>query len=366
MSRERTILFAGGGTGGHIFPSLAVVEQIREHSRSYMPKVHFACSSRPLDAQLLEAAGHDFTPLPVTGMPRSKAGLPGFAWRLVQSVGRCRKLIKQLHVKTVVAMGGYVCGPVVLAARRMDVQCVLVNLDAVAGKANRKLAARCHRVLSVYDLPGLARNVQVVGFPLRQAALATQSPQDARRQLGLQPNGRTLLVTGASQGAQSINEAIVVLAQRGVLDHWQVLHLAGAGNDGPVAQAYATAGVRAVVVPFLEQMGLAWAAADLAISRCGAGSTAEVLANAVPTLFLPYPHHADEHQRLNALPLEQAGGAVILHDAIDPDPNARQIAMLLADFDANPGRLNDMRLRLTAVQRANGAVELARMLLEGI
>lgn len=366
MGQSQTILFAGGGTGGHIFPSLAIVEQLRLHAIADRPAVHFACSDRPLDAQLLAANGQSFTPLPVVAMPRSVVGLPGFLLRLNRSIQICKELIRHKRISTVVAMGGFVCGPVVLAAKKLGVPCMLVNLDAVAGKANRRLARRCQRVLSVHDLPALASKVEVVGFPLRQVAIASMTQAQARAELGLEPALATLLVTGASQGAKSINEALVALAQQGALADWQVLHLAGAGHDELVRSAYREAGVRAVVLAFVERMGVAWAAADVAISRSGAGSVAEVLANRVPTIFLPYPYHKDEHQKLNAVPLESAGGAVIVRDAIEPQANASQLAPLLSDFLAHPAKLAQMRSSLGALARPDGAARIARMLIDGI
>ncbi len=366
MAQTQAILFAGGGTGGHIFPSLAVVEQLAEQAGDAMPDVHFACSQRPLDADLLREHGQSFTPLPVVGLPGARAWeLPGFGWRLWQSVGIVHRLIAERRIDTVVAMGGYVSGPVVIAAQRAGVRRMLVNLDAVAGKANRRLASRCDLVCTVHDTPGLGRHVRRIGFPLRKAALADEPPAEARKALQLEPDRPTLLVTGASQGAQSLNRAMIELARRGKLAAWQVLHLAGKGNTAAAAEAYEAAGVAGRVLPSVQQMGRAWAAADLAISRAGAGSAAEVRANAVPTIFLPYPYHKDEHQKRNVVPLHDAGAAVVLHDEIDPTTNADQLGLLLDDFATNPGRLTEMRQRFAALFAPNGAAELAAILLHG-
>jgi UDP-N-acetylglucosamine--N-acetylmuramyl-(pentapeptide) pyrophosphoryl-undecaprenol N-acetylglucosamine transferase len=365
MHHRNAILFAGGGTGGHIFPSLAVAEQIEAIAGDAAPPMHFVCSQRPLDADLLTKHGRSFTALPIEGLPSSPAKLLRFFMQFRRSMKLVRKLVIEQHYSTIVAMGGFVSGPAIYAGGGARARTILVNLDAVAGKANRRLAPRSQIVCSVHDVPELGEGVEPIGYPLRQAALATQSKQAARQALGLRPDVRTLLITGASQGAESINLAMIELAHRGKLAGWQVLHLAGAGNEAAVRDAYEQAGVCGVVLPFLDQMGQAWSAADLAISRAGAGSAAEVLANAVPTIFLPYPYHEDEHQRINVDPMGRAGAAAVLHDDIDPVANADQLELLLVDLHAHPQRLADMRSCFADMQTPNGAEQLARMLLDG-
>src|SRR5690606_34808033 len=151
------------------------------------------------------------------------------------------------------------------------------------------------------------------------------TPAQAREALGLAPDQPVLLVTAGSQGAATINRMMMALVKhpqgRAALADWQVYHLSGAREREAVERAYAEAGVAARVEPFCQRMGLAWRSAELAISRAGAGSVAEVLANAVPTIFMPYPYHKDQHQRLNALPLADAGGAVLVQDHIDAEAN---------------------------------------------
>jgi UDP-N-acetylglucosamine--N-acetylmuramyl-(pentapeptide) pyrophosphoryl-undecaprenol N-acetylglucosamine transferase len=156
-------------------------------------------------------------------------------------------------------------------------------------------------------------------MPIRRRAIATGSPGKCRARLGLDVDRPTLLVTGASQGATSINEFMIALIQCDpkMFADWQVCHLSGQGADESMRAAYKRAKVRAVVQPFLNEMGLAWGAADLAISRAGASSVAEAAHNAVPTVFLPYPYHEDMHQKHNAQPLVDLGGAFIATDFID-------------------------------------------------
>jgi len=334
-----TILFAGGGTGGHIFPNLAVLERL--HERPVGVSVRFLVSARPLDAHILEQHKVPFAALPVKPLTWRPWRWPMWisAWRA--STGQLCQLMNQEHVVAVVSTGGFVSGPVVLAAQRVGVPVALVNLDAVLGIANRKFVRRASIIFSAYDV-AISPAYRRIGMPLRRAAIGLACPQDARKSLGLDPSRQTLLIVGGSQGAASLNAMMPSLLHdfpevRAQLAHWQLLHLAG--SDYPMASlsvAYEQAGVPAVVQPFCNSMGLAWAAASLAVSRAGAGSVAEAWANAVPTIFLPYPHHRDQHQKHNALPLVKIGGGLIFEDRVNPGQNAAALASslvtLMADF----------------------------------
>ncbi len=351
-------MFAGGGTGGHLYPSLAIAERLRE--RAPQLDVLFMCSSRPIDRRILNQAGQRFVTLPVVGWPRNPLKLPGFVYRFKKSEWSARQHLRREGIGCVVAMGGFVSGPVVFAAKRLGIGVVMVNLDATAGKANRKLAPICDEVLSVYENVGLGAPSEPVGFPVRRAALAaSQSGSSRRSDVGL-----TLLVTGASSGAQSINEAMIELARRGELDGWRILHLTGEGRHVPVAAAYQQAGLDADVRGYLDEMGAAWGAADLAISRAGAGSVGEAVANGVPTVFLPYPYHRDEHQKRNAAPYEQAGAAVVCKDLVDPRANADQLAPILRRFREDPAQLAAMREKIEPFSVADGAQTVAEKVLQ--
>jgi len=371
MASPGGIAFAGGGTGGHIFPTLAVIEALGDSAptgdaaEQTINKCHVFCSSKALDDEILTRAGVAHTPLPVCGWSSRPWTWPRFGWRLYRSVRQARLMLDDLNVAVVMAMGGYVAGPVALAAKQRGLPVVLVNLDARAGRANRRLARRADRVFSVHDQPGLPTSHERIGFPVRRAAIADQSPAACRRALGLDPDRPVLLVTGASLGARTINEAMTDLLRREetatLLAGWQILHLAGDVHAAAVRADTADAPMPVRVMPFLQRMGLAWGAASLAISRSGAGSAAEVLVNAVPTLFLPYPYHADEHQRHNALPLEAAGGAVVLTDTTEARSNADQLLDALRRLLSERDQLDAMRAALRAQRdsRPPGAARLA-------
>ena len=363
----RTFLFAGGGSGGHISPALAISERLVDLDPSV--RTLFMCSTRAVDRSMLAEAKVEFQPMPAVPFSPRPLGMARFARRFIACRRDAANQMRRQCVDRVVAMGGFVAAPVVSAAEAIRTPVTLVNLDDPPGKANRWIARRCDQVLSaieIPDRPGFAE--QVVGMPIRRNALAPGTPQQCRTALGLDPDVATLLVTGASQGARSINAMVtaVAAADPGLFDGWQVLHLAGSGDEPHVQAAWEAAGVAAIVKPFVHGMGPAWGAADLAVSRAGASSVAEAWANAVPTLFLPYPHHRDNHQQRNAAPMAAAGGAVIETDEIEPAANVAAAGATLRLLVRDEPRRRSMREALRARPAPDAAATIARLLLAGV
>ena len=364
VSTGRAFLFAGGGTGGHISPGLAIAERLRSLDPSARPI--FACSRRPIDAEMLREADAEFVPIPAEPFGLSPMRL----WRCLREGYRGRqataKLLREANIREVVALGGFVTAPVVAAAVRLGVPVLLVNLDATPGKANRWVAARASRVLSAVPTPTQPTFAErVIGMPIRRMAIAPSDPISCREALGLKPSLLTLLVTGASQGASSLNELVPHLAasKPGLFAGWQVLHLCGQGDPAVLAEAYRSLGIPAVVERFQHRMGLAWGAADLALSRAGANSVAEAAANGVPTLFAPYPYHKDLHQKHNAQPLVDEGAAAMELDLIDAEANLGGLGRALVELMTDPARRTAMRGRLASRLREDAALTIAKILL---
>lgn len=369
MSGTVACVFAGGGTGGHLYPGLAIAERLRAMATGATVRTLFLCSDRPIDAAILRAEGAAFEPLSA-----KPAGLrPRAMLRFLRAWPRAVRTAERLIARErdaaggrviVAAMGGFVAAPAVKAARNLRVPIILVNLDATPGKANRLIARSADACLTaaIGEAPDWWTRVPPI---VRAAALPPGSPQECRRRLGLDPERRTLVISGGSQGAGTINDAIIALLARrpDLLQGWQVFHQCGDKGEQALKDAYAQAGVPAVVTPFHRGMGEVWGAADLAISRAGAGSVAEAWASATPTLFLPYPYHRDQHQKHNAEPLAKVGGAAILDDRIDPPTNAaaleHELNRLLRDAPALAG----MRASLRSLGPADGADRVAAALL---
>lgn len=366
-----TVLFAGGGSGGHIFPNLAVIERLRERATSFTP--HLLVSTRPLDAEIARSAGVDYTALPAVGLGFRPVSL----WRFWRGQRASRKavagLVRATQATTLLATGGFVSAPAAAAARRASGRAGrvgLVSLDASAGRANRHAAAHADAVFNALPPHAGAKmpdDTETVGYPLRRSALATRGKEAARDALGLDPAKRTLLVFAGSQGARSINRAMRALVDgsgRGMLAGSQVLHITGAGEENAeererLTGAYRSANVPAVLLPFCDAMGDAWAAADLGLTRCGAGTVAEAWANAVPCIMLPYPWHRDEHQKFNAAPLVEVGGAVIERDRIEPAENVEMLRRVMGRLLKDEATRSAMRHALRENPPEDGAEFLA-------
>ena len=371
----RVFIFAGGGTGGHIFPAIAISEQVHDRLGA-LARSLFVCSDRPLDAQILAAEKVDFRPIPAQPFGVHPVRLVRFAASWPKTVNTCRTLIRELRVQGsqvhIVALGGFVAAPVAHAARKEQVPITLVNLDAAPGKANRFIARSASRIFTAAD-PGEGReNWERIRPIVRKAAIGCNGELNAaqcRHELGLSPQNPVLFVTGASQGASSINHFLVEFVKHHGealrAGRWQIVHQTGkprADSPGEIEllrHKYTAAGVVNIVEPFFQKMGLLWGAADCAVSRAGAGSVAEAWGNRVPTLFLPYPYHKDQHQKLNAKTLVDAGACLLADDHISAPANYATSGPLLLKLLTDAPARATMKTRLVALGPTDGASIIA-------
>ncbi len=380
-ARVTTFIFAGGGSGGHIYPGLAIAEELQRLSTAVdAAHIGFVVSDRAIDAKILTPTGLRFVRSPARPMIARPMGLVRFlrGWMAAKRHARDAMTGQDWNIRDglhVVAMGGFVAAPFVGVARSMGVPVTMVNLDAVPGKANRYIARRADRIFTAARVPTEHRGgkswIEVPPI-VRASARAMTSREECRRVLGLDPSRRVLMVTGGSQGLRSLNEFITAFAAsksgRRVLGAggWQVLHQTGRNFDEAAKVAYRAAGIDAIVVPFTDQMGMWYGAADLAVCTAGAGTIAEIWMNKVPALLLPYPHHKDEHQRFNAAPLNEVGGAMVGKDRIDAAANLRENGPVLELLLSDDAKRATMRVNLEKLGPADGATRIARALLDGI
>lgn len=359
-----TVLFAGGGTGGHIYPNVAITERLRDRCRA---QVHFLVSNRPGDERIMASIGHRFAVSPARPLPSLKqpTEMWRFGWRFQQAVREVLALIDREQVRAVVATGGFVSGPAMVAAWRARLPRVLVNLDAVPGQANRQLSHIATHVFSVYRTPILPQ-AERIGLPLRRICLGDGSIEQARIDLGLQPDRPTLFITGATHGAESIIRMMIAATEHpdtaAQLKDWQVYHQCGTFDPAELQRAYDRAGLTAKVVDYCQTMGKAYRAATLVLSRSGAGSVAEAWANGVPTLFMPNPYHKDQHQRHNAKSMAEAGAAVIVDDRIDAPHNLELVMPHLVRLIQDDAHREAMRAAAAASRPSDGAAVVAEWL----
>ena len=315
-----SVVLAGGGTYGHVGPLLSLADCLRR--RDPTVKITALGTREGLEARLVPDAGYDLEVLPRVPLPRRPTAdilrLPG---RLSAAMAAAGRVIADADV--VVGFGGYVSAPAYLAARRLGVPIVVHEANARPGLANRLGARWAARVAVAF--PGTPlRGAQVVGLPLRRQITTldrASQRETARVALGLRPHPTTLLVTGGSLGAQRLNETFGAAAAELVSAGVQVLHAAGRGKEVPVAlpEDLRDGGPDRsappyVVVEYLDRMDLAYAAADAVVCRAGAGTVSEVTAVGLAAAYVPLPIGNGE-QRLNAMPVVDAGGGLIVDNA---------------------------------------------------
>lgn len=354
-------VLAGGGSGGHLCPGLAVAEAILRESPA--SRILFLAPGRAVEDLLF--AGTRYERRRVTSL-RGRGGRLAIPHRAVASLAQSLAILARFRPSAVVGLGGFGSVPPALAARALRIPLVLLEQNAVAGKANVFLSRRAERVYCAFtsaarEMAGAA--VDVVGNPTRRDVLEGDR-EAAYRFFGLEPRRRTLLVLGGSQGASALNSAVISHLHRlGTLrDGVQALHVTGARDVARVREVYEREGIPAFVTPFLSEMGLAYAVADLALSRAGGTTVAELLGNGVPAVLVPYPHHADRHQLRNAQEAVAAGAAVICEEESLADPRAflqHVVGLLVVD----PDRRKAMAARARAVARTNAADVVAADLL---
>lgn len=346
MGRVQTILLAGGGTGGHLYPGLSVAESLRKINPDFKPV--FLCTTRQLDRTILADTGFDFIPQPIVPPVKTVAGLVRFwrTWRETQEL--VRDLLKSDRPVAVLGLGGYAAGVALKLAGQAKIGCAILNQDVIPGKANRYLLRYVQKVYCQFEeskahLPSNHHSkIVVTGCPIRSDIRTLPTRESAVARLKLEMKLKTLVVTGASQGAQTVNEA--VLAALPALRHqgWQVLHLAGKEHASQVQAKYAQLAVSSRVIDFTPAMADVFAVADVVVARSGASTCAELTACGVPSILMPYPYHKDMHQRANARVLEAAGAAYLLNDERDATKNAANIRPLLESLMYDESRRSEM------------------------
>jgi UDP-N-acetylglucosamine--N-acetylmuramyl-(pentapeptide) pyrophosphoryl-undecaprenol N-acetylglucosamine transferase len=359
-----TYIFAGGGTGGHLYPALAVAEQLLSIDSD--AAIVFACSNRPIDIRVLRDTGYAIVPQPIKPLPRSISAVFGFlkAWR--KSGKLARTMIEDLGPIAVLGTGGFAAAPLVRQASRAGIPTAMLNPDAVAGKANRYLAKYVDVVFTQFEStaamlpPAAASKARAVGCPIGAKFVAADR-SEAIDYFSLDPNRKTLLVNGGSQGAATINEAIAMidddLGEFG--DSWQMLHVTGLSEITEVSDLDDAKTMPSVTLKYCDRMDLAYAAADVALCRGGASTAAELAASGTPGVIMPYPYHKDDHQRLNAVPLADCGAAIICKDAADGVENARMLRENLIELLGDSERLETMRSSAVSMARPSAAAQVA-------
>jgi UDP-N-acetylglucosamine--N-acetylmuramyl-(pentapeptide) pyrophosphoryl-undecaprenol N-acetylglucosamine transferase len=360
-----SVVLAGGGTAGHVEPAMAVADALT----ALDPDVRITAlgTQRGLETRLVPERGYHLELITPVPLPRKPSGdLVRLPARVRRAVKQTRAVLDNVDADVVIGFGGYVALPAYLAARggplrRRRVPVVVHEANASAGWANRVGARSAQRVLSAVPDPGL-RRVEVVGVPVRAAITSLDRMAlraEARAHFGFADDAKVLLVFGGSQGAQRINQAVAGAAKDLAMAGISVLHAHGPKNTLDLPEP-ADGGVPYVAVPYLDRMDLAYAAADLAVCRSGAMTVAEVTDVGLPAVYVPLPIGNGE-QRLNALPVVNAGGGVIVEDA---DLTSSFVADMVPRLLNEPGRLQTMTAAAALAGHRDAAQRVAEVALD--
>lgn len=332
----KRVLISGGGTGGHIFPALSIAAAIKRRSPDC--EILFVGAQGRMEMERVPAAGFDIKGLPVAGFDRKRPWRNvSVLWKLWKSLRMARKIVKDFKPQLAIGVGGYASGPTLKAAQRAGIPTLLQEQNSYAGVTNKLLAAKAGAVCTAYEnmerfFP--AESIKLTGNPVRPALLECEmTPTEARKALGFDPERPLVLVVGGSLGALTINKAMAAgldtLLDGNTQIMWQT------GRSGEQIGIDAAEGRKDVVAtPFISDMATAYRAADLVVSRAGAGTISELQLLGKPAILVPSPNVAEDHQRKNAMALVDRSAAVMIPDAEASTRLAAEIRRLVADSAA--------------------------------
>lgn len=349
-------MIACGGTGGHLFPGIAVAETLRARGHDVMLFV----SEKEIDR--LALAGHSdlkFETLPSVGLPSVYSpAIFGFLRRFSESLSRCRAIYKRFQPQAVLGMGGFTSTAPVMAGKLRGAATFIHESNAIPGKANKFTARMVRAVLLGFKecAPFFPKShTEITGTPIR-SDLQPVDRQVARKKLGLREDLTTLLVMGGSQGASGINQAVIRSLPSLRDASLQAIHLSGRRDERLVGDSYLRENIPAFVGAFHHRMEEAYSAADLVIARAGAASLAELSMFSLPAILIPFPYAADDHQTRNAEIFARANAAILLKESdLSPEMLSRKIKELLA----NPEELRQMSESSARLAAKDAAARIA-------
>ena len=338
------IIISGGGTAGHINPALAVAELLRERG----DEVLFVGAEGKMEMERVPRAGFSIIGLPVVGIQR-RLTLKNLAvpFKLLRSLSKAGNIIKNFEPDVVVGFGGYASAPIVRAAQKRGIKTVIQEQNSYAGLTNRALAKKAYRICVAYE--GMERffpaeKIVITGNPLRSVLTNLPSREQALKIFDLEPAKRTILVVGGSLGTRTLNEMVV---QNEIPSNVQLIWQCGRYYYDEMVERAA----HKIPLAYIERMDCAYSVADVVITRAGASTVSELQLIGKPTVFVPSPNVAEDHQTHNAMSLVKRGAAVLVKDS-EAINSAMQMAVELADD-------TERCLEMAAAQRAMGRMDAA-------
>jgi UDP-N-acetylglucosamine--N-acetylmuramyl-(pentapeptide) pyrophosphoryl-undecaprenol N-acetylglucosamine transferase len=357
------IIISGGGTGGHIYPAIAIANAIKE----YLPnaEILFVGAEGKMEMEKVPKAGYQIIGLPIAGINRSNwLANVGFPIKLLKSLSRAKQIIQEFKPNVAVGVGGFASGPLLLMASRMNIPYLIQEQNSYAGLTNKFLAKGAKRICVAY--PRMNKffpndKIMMTGNPVRKDIIDVSAKHNqALQHFGLLPHKKTLLVIGGSLGAKTINESIDKglkdLVGQGYQVLWQTgkLYLERAKS---VASLYDN---QVVVSDFIYEMDLAYAAADVVVSRAGALSVSELCLAGKPAIFVPFPFASEDHQTQNAMSLVTENAGILVKDADAPETLVKETIALLKDEN----KQEQLSINIKKLAKPQAASEIAKEVLK--
>lgn len=359
------IIISGGGTGGHIYPAIAIAEALQAEYPNV--EILFVGAEGRMEMTLIPKAGYKVVGLPVAGLQRQLSAIAiwkniQFPFKLAASMLKARQLMSSFKPDAVVGVGGYASGPVLQMAQWLGIPTLIQEQNSYAGLTNKRLAVKAKKICVAYPDMGAwfpAEKLVFTGNPLRKSLQHHQlpSPGEARRKLGLPASEPpTLLVMGGSLGAASINQAMLLHVHELVAAGYQVYWQTGKRSYEELLVKLGPIPLGLVVAPFIERMDLAYAAATAVVSRAGALSISELALLGKPVILVPSPNVAADHQTKNAIALVKVGAAILVKDQEAKDNLADEALKLLG----NPALQDSLSAAIKKLAKPNAAHDVAQ------
>lgn len=348
------VIISGGGTGGHIFPAIAIAKAIQRLQPN--TEILFVGAEGKMEMEKVPQAGYTIIGLPIVGIQR-KLTLKNLLvpFKVLQSMMKAKKIVREFKPDIAIGVGGYASGPLLRAAAQLGIPTFLQEQNSYPGITNKILAKKAHKICVAYD--GLdhffpKEKIILTGNPIREEVTQLEGKKEsALRHFGLDANKKTLLVVGGSLGARTINQAIYAskdhLSNSGLQVLWQT------GKNYSVDASQLPSGVRAHT--FIREMDLAYAAADLIVSRAGAMSISELCLVGKPVILIPSPNVSEDHQTKNAMALVNKGAAILVKDAEAIDQLPLAISKLMND----PALCANLSHKILSLGKAGSADRIA-------